>query len=116
MPGAEPRQQTEAGTAVAPKVAPPLAAQPRRFAPVKGSSIFIPTVHLDEKDQRQWVTVIQAIDPRTGKITRFMGPIVPGRSKQEAQAYCNQNGMAYALVDSMIKTTVLELTPHQYLN
>jgi hypothetical protein len=49
---------------------------------------------------KQWVTEIKAIDPvnpERGIIT-YAGPEVPGNTHQEAEQYCQENGLGYCKV------------------
>jgi hypothetical protein len=45
-----------------------------------------------------YVTEIKAISPNTGELTTFLGPNVPGISEQDAQDYCENNGLGYCKV------------------
>ena len=49
-----------------------------------------------------WSTEIEAIDPKTGKLTKWSGPIVPGISWQDAEGFCQRNGMGYCKVSGRI--------------
>ena len=48
-----------------------------------------------------YTTLIQAIDPKTGRLELFSGPIVPGLTRAEAQQYCYDNGLGYCIVDKL---------------
>lgn len=54
-----------------------------------------------EKTINLYTTLIQAIDPKTGRLELFNGPIVPGMTRMEAQEYCYKNGLAYCIVDKV---------------
>lgn len=45
-----------------------------------------------------WVTEIQAIDPLTGVLKTWFGPNVPGINQEDAERYCQQNGLGYCAV------------------
>ena len=47
---------------------------------------------------KQWVTEIQAVDPRTADLKRWVGPNVPGDTEALAQQHCFDNGMGYCRV------------------
>lgn len=47
---------------------------------------------------RLWLTEIKAICPETGMLQVYSGPPVPGINKEDAQAYCNLNGLGYCKV------------------
>ena len=48
-----------------------------------------------------WSTSIEAIDPVTGALTLWCGPYVPGRTKKDAEDYCDRNGLGYCEVVGM---------------
>lgn len=48
-----------------------------------------------------YTTLIQAVDPKTGRLELFSGPIVPGKNRAEAQQYCYDNGLGYCIVDKI---------------
>lgn len=43
-------------------------------------------------------TEITAINPMTGKLVKFVGPKVLAKNFEEAQIYCNNNGLGYCEV------------------
>lgn len=45
-----------------------------------------------------YVTEIQAISPKDGKLKQYCGPNVPGISFADAQEYCERNGLGYCKV------------------
>ena len=45
-----------------------------------------------------WTTDIQAIDPHSRELVSFMGPLVPGKDRIDAQNYCDRNGLGYCRV------------------
>lgn len=45
-----------------------------------------------------WVTEIKAVKPSTGELINFCGPEVPGINLQDAQNYCENNGLGYCKV------------------
>lgn len=48
---------------------------------------------------KKYATTIFARDPKTKEMKNWVGPNVPGISFQDAQKYCNQNGLGYCHVD-----------------
>lgn len=50
----------------------------------------------------KWVTYVDAINPFTGQLTNFFGPYVPGDTKEQAEDYCQRNGLGYCRVDSQL--------------
>lgn len=42
-----------------------------------------------------WITEIKAVDPATGKVCKWCGPRIEADSKEDAQNYCNSNGLGY---------------------
>lgn len=46
-----------------------------------------------------YTTSIYAIDPIDGDLKTYGGPNVPGISWQDAENYCQQNGLGYCKVD-----------------
>lgn len=48
---------------------------------------------------KKYVTIIMAIDPTTGDMCKWMGPYITAESFQDAQDYCNSNGLGYCEVD-----------------
>lgn len=51
---------------------------------------------------RWWETNIMAIYQETGKLSRWMGPDVPGKTKSDAEKYCKENGLGYCKVTGVI--------------
>lgn len=45
-----------------------------------------------------YVTEIKAIKPSTGELKTYGGPNVPGISAEDAQNYCENNGLGYCKV------------------
>lgn len=52
-----------------------------------------------------WLTEIRAVDPVDGQMKTWAGPDVPGNSREEAERYCQENGLGYCEV---IGSLVLE--------
>jgi hypothetical protein len=46
----------------------------------------------------KYVTEITAINPKTGEMSKWIGPNVPGVSIETAQQYCDSNGLGYCKV------------------
>lgn len=47
---------------------------------------------------RLWVTKITAIDPMSGELCEYIGPNVPGINWDDAEDYCQQNGLGYCAI------------------
>lgn len=45
-----------------------------------------------------WLTEIIAQDPENKKVKKWAGPKVPGINKDDAQNFCNENGLGYCRV------------------
>lgn len=50
----------------------------------------------------QYTTIITAIDPKTGDLTEFAGPNIPGISFADAQKYCDRNGLGYCQIAGIL--------------
>lgn len=48
-----------------------------------------------------YTTLIKAIDPQTGELVTWNGPVVPGYSYEDAEMYCQTNGLGYCEVDGI---------------
>jgi len=48
-----------------------------------------------------FTTIITALD-KDGQIKTFVGPNVPGESFEDAQTYCDNNGLGYCQVDGIL--------------
>lgn len=49
-----------------------------------------------------YTTMIQALCARTGVMTTWCGPHVPGINFKDAQDYCDNNGLGYCKVDGIL--------------
>jgi hypothetical protein len=45
-----------------------------------------------------WCTEIEAKDPFTGQLKKWCGPEVPGICHNDAERYCQDNGLGYCKV------------------
>ena len=45
-----------------------------------------------------WLTEIIAENPKTREVCKWAGPRVPGIDKQDAQNFCDKNGLGYCRV------------------
>ena len=45
-----------------------------------------------------WLTEIRAVDPQTGELTDWCGPRIEAESYEEAENFCNSNGLGYCKV------------------
>lgn len=50
---------------------------------------------------KKWITYIKAIDPKTQELCLWMGPNVDGETIEDAQNFCDKNGLGYCKVDSV---------------
>jgi len=44
-----------------------------------------------------WITEIHALNPE-GHLKKWCGPAVPGISREDAERYCQENGLGYCRV------------------
>jgi len=56
-----------------------------------------------------FTTQIKAIDPRDGKLKTYSGQHVPGLSFEDAEMYCQQNGLGYCKVTGELITEVYDI-------
>ena len=47
---------------------------------------------------KYWTTEIRAIDPIDGYLKNWCGPNVPGESWEDAEKYCQENGLGYCRI------------------
>lgn len=59
---------------------------------------------------KQYVTEIKAVNPKTGKLTNYMGPYVLGISFEDAERYCQLNGLGYCDVTGELISEIDEVT------
>lgn len=50
--------------------------------------------------EKKWVTYIKAINPKTGEMCLWLGPYVNGETMEDAQKWCDLNGLGYCEVVS----------------
>lgn len=48
---------------------------------------------------KYWTTTIKAIDPKDGQLKKYSGQTVLGISFQDAENYCQNNGLGYLTVE-----------------
>jgi hypothetical protein len=53
-----------------------------------------------------WSTLIKAIDPSDNCLKTWKGPNVPGSTRQDAEYYCQVNGLGYCKVDCEVENNV----------
>lgn len=64
--------------------------------------MFMDRVYLlHQKKVNLYTTLVHAINPRSGKLELFAGPIVPGETLEDAQRYCQTNNLQYCIVDRL---------------
>lgn len=49
-----------------------------------------------------YTTLIKAISPIDGELKIYQGPNVPGISFNDAQNYCEMNGLGYCKIDGLL--------------
>ena len=47
---------------------------------------------------KMWATELRAIDPMDGELKTWGGPMIPGRTIQEAESYLQTNGIGYCRI------------------
>ncbi len=52
-----------------------------------------------------FTTNIQAISPNDGKLKTYSGPYIFGTTKEEAQKYCEDNGLGYCKIEAELHYT-----------
>lgn len=52
--------------------------------------------------QQLYTTEIRAQSPQDGKIKLYAGPHVPGNSFEDAEKYCEENGLGYCWVTGVL--------------
>lgn len=50
----------------------------------------------------KWTTTIQAIDPITGKLLTWSGPLIEALTWRMAEYYCQNNGLGYCKVNGRL--------------
>lgn len=55
---------------------------------------------------RYFVTGIRAVCPKTGELLTWHGPVVPGISYADAEAYCEKNGLGYCAIIGELKAVI----------
>lgn len=48
---------------------------------------------------KMWTTLIEAIDPRDDMLKTWMGPEVPGETREDAERHLQQHGLGYCRID-----------------
>lgn len=57
-----------------------------------------------------WLTHIYALSPLDGQKRLYFGPYIPGETREDAQEYCENNGLGYLWVtDQMIVSEIPEV-------
>lgn len=52
--------------------------------------------------QKYWTTKIIAKSPLDGQLRNYCGPNIPAETYEQAQEYCEQNGLGYCWVDAQL--------------
>lgn len=55
---------------------------------------------------KTFVTKIKAIDYKTGELKTWLGQYIQAETKEEAQKYCNENGLGYCEVTDELVTEI----------
>lgn len=53
----------------------------------------------------KFATSIKAIDPISGQICDFSGPVIEAKTWSAAETYCQENGLGYCKVTAIIRET-----------
>lgn len=53
-----------------------------------------------------WTTTISAIDPMDGTLKKWIGPNVPGETRESAFSYCQKNGLGYCEISGQLIATI----------
>ncbi len=54
---------------------------------------------MEQNPSKMWTTEIWAVKAgELRRVQKWQGPTVPGTSLEDAQRYCNENGLGYARV------------------
>lgn len=51
----------------------------------------------------KFATTIKAIDPISGQICDFSGPVIEAKTWSAAQKYCDENGLGYCKISGIIE-------------
>lgn len=51
-------------------------------------------------------TKIKAIDPKDGEMKTWSGPVIDAISYQDAEYYCQENGLGYCEVDGILVSEI----------
>lgn len=51
----------------------------------------------------KFATSIKAIDPVSGQICDFSGPVIEAKTWSAAETYCQENGLGYCKVTAIIR-------------
>lgn len=54
----------------------------------------------------KFITKLQAIDPVDGELKTWMGPLIEADSFEDADRYCQENGLGYCVVDGIFEGEV----------
>ena len=63
--------------------------------------------------QMRFTTSIRAIDPHTGELCLYNGPVIEANSWEQAQFICDNNAMGYCVVDGIFKGEQLHILWHE---
>jgi hypothetical protein len=55
---------------------------------------------------KYYSTELKAIDPLTGELLKWVGPIIPAISWSHAEDFCQNNGFGYLTITGQIKSIV----------
>lgn len=54
----------------------------------------------------KFTTSIKALDPQTGELKTWCGPHVPGISFNDAEVYCQNNGLGYCKIEGVLVSEI----------
>lgn len=59
---------------------------------------------------KKWKTRIKAIDPKTGELKEWAGPVIESLTIQGAKKYCQENELGYCeIVGELLETGTIKL-------
>lgn len=62
---------------------------------------------------KKFTTSVEAINPHTGELNLFNGPVIEAVSWEQAQYNCDNNGLGYCRVDGEYKGEKPDVLKHE---
>jgi len=66
--------------------------------------------HSVEGTMKKWTTEIRAIDPLTGELATYAGPYIDAPTFEDAERFCQANGLGYCKVIGQLVAEVDKVT------